>query len=233
MQWSYTTLASRGPRPGTCSSSARLAWAALRAEPKWRTSWRRRVSPTPGMPSSTLAGHGAVAQLAVVGDGEAVGLVADPLQQVEGLAGPGDDHRVGHARHVHLLHPLGQRHHRQVGAGRGPHRLQGGGQLGPAPVDHDQVRRVGELPPAPARPRAGRARWPVGPGGGSGPRAGRRRRPGPRPSGSRSGGTRSCGPGRPRTPPSSRRPGCPGGWRCRSTRSAAGPRAGRGPPGAP
>ena len=105
--------------------------------------------PHPGDAVEHAAGHGPVAQLAVVGDGEAVGLVADPLEEVQGLAGPGDDHRVGRARHVHLLHPLGQRHHGQVGAGRGPHRLQGGGQLGPAPVDHDQVGRVGELPPPP------------------------------------------------------------------------------------
>src|SRR4029453_1018661 len=53
-KWSYTTLASWGPTPGTCSSSSRPAWAALRADPKWRTSWRRRVSPPPGMSSSTL-----------------------------------------------------------------------------------------------------------------------------------------------------------------------------------
>ena len=55
-----------------------------------------------------------------------------------------------------------------------------------------------------------------------------RRRPG-----SRTGGTRSCAAGRPRTPPSTRPPGCPAGWTRRSTRSAAAPRRAAAPAGSP
>ena len=54
MQMVVHHLSNLGADPGTCASSSRLAWATLQAEPKWRTSWRRRVSPTPGIPSSTL-----------------------------------------------------------------------------------------------------------------------------------------------------------------------------------
>ena len=47
--------------------------------------------------------------LPVVGDREAVGLVADPLQQVEALAGAGQDHRVLlRLGQPDLLEPLGQ-----------------------------------------------------------------------------------------------------------------------------
>ena len=45
----------------------------------------------------------------------------------------------------------------------------------------------------------------------------------------RTGGTRSCGPGRPRRRPSTRPPRCPGGWRCRSTRCAGVRRRARAP----
>ena len=52
--------------------------------------------------------HPLAPQLAVVRDGEAVGLVADPLQQVERLGVARDADRLGDARHVHLFEPLGQ-----------------------------------------------------------------------------------------------------------------------------
>src|SRR6266498_43729 len=46
--------------------------------------------PHPGDAVEHAAGHRLAPQRAVVGDGEAVGLVAHPLQQVEGLAGARD-----------------------------------------------------------------------------------------------------------------------------------------------
>ena len=59
-------------------------------------------------------GHALAPQLAVVRDGEAVGLVADALEQVERLAVAG--HRAGLAlpRHVDLLEALGQRGDRDL-----------------------------------------------------------------------------------------------------------------------
>ena len=51
---------------------------------------------------------------AVVGDREPVGLVADPLQQVEALAGARQDHRVVVAGQPDLLQPLGQPAHGDV-----------------------------------------------------------------------------------------------------------------------
>ena len=84
----------------------------------------------------------------MVGDGEAVGLVPDLLQQVQGLRGPGDAQRVGPAGEVHLLELLGQGGHRdllfQPQLFEDP---QGHVELTLAAVDEQQLRRIGE--PAP------------------------------------------------------------------------------------
>src|SRR5690606_16267702 len=50
----------------------------------------------------------------MVGDGETVRLVADPLEQVKPLAAARQDHRVVLARQPHLLQPLGQAADRHV-----------------------------------------------------------------------------------------------------------------------
>ena len=73
-----------------------------------------RVGPSPGTSSSTERGHLLVAQLAVVGDGEAVGLVAHLLEQVERLGVARDAHRLRRPGHVDLLEPLGEAGHRDV-----------------------------------------------------------------------------------------------------------------------
>src|SRR6478752_2669321 len=84
-------------------------------------------------------------QVAVVGDGEAVGLVADPLQEVEALAGAGHDDRVLLPRQPHLLQPLGQPADGYVVDAELGERLLGRGHLGRSAVDDDQRGRVGEL----------------------------------------------------------------------------------------
>src|SRR5437588_3290989 len=53
-------------------------------------------------------GHALAAELAVIGDGEAVGLIADALQEVERLGLAPDADGVGLAGHVPLLEALGQ-----------------------------------------------------------------------------------------------------------------------------
>ena len=61
------------------------------------------------MSSRTLRGHPLAPPLAVEGDGEAVRLVADPLEQVEGLRAAAQADGVGRSRAVDLLELLGQR----------------------------------------------------------------------------------------------------------------------------
>src|SRR5579862_5844511 len=89
------------------------------------------------------AGGGRLAPLLpVVGDGEPVRLVPDPLQQVQPLAAARQDDRVLLARQPHLFQALGQaadRHVVDAEFTQGPRRR--GGLQGPA-VHHDQVGRV-------------------------------------------------------------------------------------------
>ena len=80
----------------------------------------------------------------MVRDGEAVGLVADLLQQVERLGVARDAHRIGLAGHVHLLEALGQAGHRDV---LEPHLLEHAhrdAELALAAVDQHEVGRVRE-----------------------------------------------------------------------------------------
>lgn len=82
----------------------------------------------------------------MIGDREAVGLVAQALHQEEGLAGAGQDHRVLVAGQPDLLEPLGDAGQGDVGDAEVVEGLLGGGDLrGPA-VDQDQRGRVGEAP---------------------------------------------------------------------------------------
>ena len=96
----------RSPRPTAARS--RLS------EPKCLSSALRRVSPSPGTSSSAAGRHRLRPALPVVGDREPVRLVADPLQQVEPLAGARQDHRVVVAGQPDLLQPLGQPAHGDV-----------------------------------------------------------------------------------------------------------------------
>ena len=50
----------------------------------------------------------------MIGDGEAVRLVADALQQIERLAVAGQDHRVGLGGDPHLFEAFGQTDHRHI-----------------------------------------------------------------------------------------------------------------------
>ena len=99
----------------------------------------------------------------MVGDGEPVGLVAHPLQQVEALAGARQHHRVPLAGAPHLLEPLGQTDQRDVGDTQPVQRPLRRGDLRWPPVDHHQVGRVGEAArPAGLGVDAGRAGAGVG-----------------------------------------------------------------------
>ena len=96
--------------------------------------------------------HALGTTLAVVGDGEPVRLVPDPLQQVQPLAGAREDDRVRIGRQPDLLQALGQPADRDVGDPELGQHVRGRLDLrGPA-VDDVQVRRVGE----PARSAGGR-----------------------------------------------------------------------------
>jgi hypothetical protein len=72
---------------------------------------------------------------ALVGDREAVGLVADALQQVEALAGAREDHRVGFGGQPHLLQPFRQPADRDVGDAQFGEHVGCGLHLRLAPVD--------------------------------------------------------------------------------------------------
>ncbi len=89
-------------------------------------------------------GHRLAPQLAVVGDGEAVGFVAHLLQQVEGFGVARDAHRIGLSRHVHLFEPLGEAGDRDVLEPQLLEHAHRHAQLALAAVDQHQVGRVGE-----------------------------------------------------------------------------------------
>ena len=88
------------------SRSVRRDLAAPSTEPKCRSSALMRASPRPGTSDEHATGCRAGGASALVGDGEAVRLVAEPLQQVERLAGARQDHRVVLPRQPDLLEPL-------------------------------------------------------------------------------------------------------------------------------
>ena len=145
-----------GSHESACSSSS----DALRTPatpPSSLTSRFWRDLPEPGDVVEHARRHPLAPQLAVEGVGEAVGLVADPLQQEQRLGLAGDVDRVGPAGHVDLLEPLGQRRDRDLLVeAEVAHDPLGHGQLALAAVDQQQLRRVGE-PPGPLAPLADRA----------------------------------------------------------------------------
>jgi len=83
----------------------------------------------------------AVAALTVERDREPVRLVADPLQQLKAGAMGRKQDRLGAARDEDLLDPLREGDHRDPRQVELLHRLERGGQLTLATVDHDEVRR--------------------------------------------------------------------------------------------
>src|SRR5690606_27839648 len=97
----------------------------------------------------------------VVGDGEAVRLVADPLQQVERFARARQDHRVRIGGQPDLFQALGQCGHRDIGDAELGERVRGRVGLRRTAVDEQQVGRVRELLGPPGlridqrRPRGG------------------------------------------------------------------------------
>ena len=136
-------------RAATAAPGARSSDACFTAltPPSSLTSRFLRVSPEAGDVVEHARGHALVAQLAVVGDGEAVGLVADALEQVERLGLARDADRVGLARArrpprtAWPARPPGSPRRR-------PELLEhphGHAELALAAVDEEQLRRVGEL----------------------------------------------------------------------------------------
>src|SRR4029077_4951030 len=85
---------------------------------------------------------------ALVADGEPVGLVADPLQQVERLGPPRDDAGFGLAGLVDLFEPLRQGHDRYAGQAQLRQDFDRAVELALAPVDDHEAGAVEE----PARP---------------------------------------------------------------------------------
>ena len=82
----------------------------------------------------------------MVGDGEPVGLVTDPLQQVQPLGRAGQDHGVLLAGQPHLLQAFGQPAQGDLpGQAEFLQHPRGRGHLRGATVDDDQGGRVGEL----------------------------------------------------------------------------------------
>ena len=127
-----------GCRGATAGPPATPPWADRPAPRRSPRPWRAPEPPhraevpqqrlAPGLAQTRDAvegarGHRLGPLLAVVGDREAVRLVAYPLQEVEALAGARQDHRVGLARQPHLLEPLREPAQGDVGRRRVVHRL--------------------------------------------------------------------------------------------------------------
>ena len=84
------------------------------------------------------------------GDGEAVRLVADPLEEVEGLGPPRDADRLGVPGPVDFLELLGQCGQLDLtGQPESFHHLLPDGQLALAPIDQEKLRWVGEAAAGP------------------------------------------------------------------------------------
>ncbi len=80
----------------------------------------------------------------MVGDREAVCLVASALEQLQ-LGGAVVEHeRRGASGEEDLLDALGQRDHHDTALAKAAQRLQTGGELAFAAVDHDEVGQRGE-----------------------------------------------------------------------------------------
>ena len=134
-----------GPMPGTRGDLVDVGRAQL---PERAEVLEQRLAAHLAQPGDVVEealDHRLRPAAAVVGDGEAVRLVAHPLQEVEPLAGARQDDRVLLAGQPDLLEPLGQAADRDVVDAELVERLLGGRDLRRAAVDDDQAGRVGEL----------------------------------------------------------------------------------------
>ena len=159
-----SAIAVGGPRrrcPGTSAISSTVAARSFFSEPN-RLSRRLAAHLTePGHVVEQALDHRLGPPRPVVGDREPVRLVADPLEQVEPLAGARQDHRVLLAGQPDLLEPLGQPAHRDVVDAELVERPLRGRDLRRPAVDDHQAGRVGELAAAGrsrGRPASGRSR---------------------------------------------------------------------------
>ena len=92
-----------------------------------------------------------------------MGLVTDPLEEIQALAGAGQDHRVVVAGQPDLLQALGEAADGDVVDAQLVQGPLGGGDLRLPAVDDDELRRVRE-PLGPRRPSVrGRVRGPASP----------------------------------------------------------------------
>ena len=145
LSWRWMSRASLPGIPGTASSSSRDAATRRSGEPKCSSSARLRFGPTPRQLVEQRAGHRLVATAAVVVEREPVRLVADPLQQPQGLGVAVDRDRVRRGP--------GRRPPRAASRARSPpcrarpaapSDPHPGRELALAAVDHDQVGDRGE-----------------------------------------------------------------------------------------
>ena len=138
--------ARRVEKPGTVASSATEADFTPARLPNRSSSWRRRLGPTPGMLSSSEVIVRVRAALPVVGQPEAVRLVARPLQQAKRGAPAREPEALGPPGQEDLLLPLGQAHHRNRAEAELVQRVERGVELSLAAVDDERG-------PAAAAPR--------------------------------------------------------------------------------
>ena len=122
-----------------------MAASTASGEPKCLSSARLRAGPMPGQLVHDRLGHRLVAPDAVVGDREAVRLVADALQRAAAPACRAAA-RIGSAvaGQEDLLDALGQRDDGDAALAEALQRLQAGGELALAAVDDHEVRQRGE-----------------------------------------------------------------------------------------
>src|ERR1019366_3683944 len=108
---------------------------------------QQRLAPDFTQPGDVIqhaGGHRLGAPLAVERDGEPVGFVAHPLQEVQTLTGAGKDHRKLLTGEPDLLEALGQAYQRYVVDPQLRQRALGGVDLRKAPVDDDEAGWVSE-----------------------------------------------------------------------------------------
>ena len=179
-QWAKTASAAARVMPGTAASSSTDASRTRLMLPKWRSSWRWRPGPMPGMSDERRAQRQPAALAAVEADREAVRLVAQRLQH-EHLGAVGADRdrvlRVREEDAIGLLRASALRlasrraaaasARRGVGAaaaggvragGRG-RRLAGGSAARGASRRRPPRAAAGARRPPPRRPRHRRAPW--------------------------------------------------------------------------
>ena len=99
-----------------------------------------------------LAQHRFAAQQVVVVLGEAMGFVADVLQQPQRIGMPRESQRLVGPRHVNLFFPLGQRNHRRRRDAQLCKRRQTGRKLALAAVDQQDVGKQFRLVVQPLEP---------------------------------------------------------------------------------